>query len=294
MHEDNKKIVNFLDVKLNLITGKYQPYSKPNNTPLYVHSKSNHPPSVLCNIPLSINKRLTEMSSDQDSFEQPPRHISKPLTKVVITTSYVQFKHPLSLTTNRTIPREAVKEKLYGITHHINTKNISTNVEQSFLKIIDEEFPADITHYTRYSTVIQSRLVTAVCQTSSKYTMDTTNPRCPQFPARVALTCVVALVCVGGGGGGILLNFRQNLQISDIHAPPDFRHWCPLSNKCITESVVYQATVTIKDNTSNIPPQTYVGLTENSFKTRLANHKSSFNSFDKRNATELTKYTCAN
>ena len=54
--EANKKIVNFLDVILNLTTGKYQPYSKPNNIPLYVHSKSNHPPSILRNIPCSIYK----------------------------------------------------------------------------------------------------------------------------------------------------------------------------------------------------------------------------------------------
>ena len=39
--EANKKIVNFLDVTLNLTNGKYQPYSKPNNIPLYIHSKSN-------------------------------------------------------------------------------------------------------------------------------------------------------------------------------------------------------------------------------------------------------------
>ena len=45
-----------------------------------------------------------------------------------------------------------------------------------------------------------------------------------------------------------------------------------------------------KDKTTNRPPQTYVGLTENSFKTRLANHKTSFNSFDKRNATKLSNY----
>ena len=70
--------------------------------------------------------------------------------------------------------------------------------------------------------------------------------------------------------------------------PKNNKELCPLSNKCITESVVYQATVTIKSNTTKKPPQTYVGLTD--FKTRLANHKASFNSFDKRNATELSKY----
>jgi hypothetical protein len=76
---------------------------------------------------------------------------------------------------------------------------------------------------------------------------------------------------------------------------------CPKTIKncahCLTTvspnpAVVYQATVTIyiKDKTTNRPPQTYVCLTENTFKTRLANHKASFNSFDKRNATELSKY----
>jgi hypothetical protein len=74
--------------------------------------------------------------------------------------------------------------------------------------------------------------------------------------------------------------------------PKNNKVLCPLSNKCITASVMYQATVTIKDKTTmNRPPQTYVGLAENSFKTRLGNrHKASFNSFDKRNATELSKY----
>ena len=53
--EANKKIVDFLDVTLDLNSGKYMPYSKPNNTPQYVHSKSNHPPGILKNIPESIN-----------------------------------------------------------------------------------------------------------------------------------------------------------------------------------------------------------------------------------------------
>jgi hypothetical protein len=37
--------------------------------------------SVLRNIPLSINKRLTEISSDQDSFEQASRSYQQALDK---------------------------------------------------------------------------------------------------------------------------------------------------------------------------------------------------------------------
>ena len=38
--EANKKVVNFLDVTLDLNTEKFKPYSKTSNTSLYVHSKS--------------------------------------------------------------------------------------------------------------------------------------------------------------------------------------------------------------------------------------------------------------
>ena len=61
--EANKKIVQFLDVELNLSDGTYKPYIKPNDVPLYVNKESNHPPSIKKNIPLSINKRLSALSS---------------------------------------------------------------------------------------------------------------------------------------------------------------------------------------------------------------------------------------
>jgi len=46
------------------------PYAKPNNIPLYIQKKSNHPPQIIKNIPKSINKRLSEISYDQDSFDK--------------------------------------------------------------------------------------------------------------------------------------------------------------------------------------------------------------------------------
>ena len=43
----NTKIVNFLDVRLNLTSNTFCPYKKPNDTTMYVYTKSNHPPTVL-------------------------------------------------------------------------------------------------------------------------------------------------------------------------------------------------------------------------------------------------------
>ena len=68
--EANKKVVNFLDVTLDLNTEKSKPYSKPSHTPLYVHSKSNHPPNIIRNIPESVNRRLSEISSDEAVFNE--------------------------------------------------------------------------------------------------------------------------------------------------------------------------------------------------------------------------------
>ena len=67
--ELNHQVVNFLDITLNLHDGKFSPYRKPNNDPLYVDSRSNHPPATLKQIPSSINKRVVSLSSDQRSFE---------------------------------------------------------------------------------------------------------------------------------------------------------------------------------------------------------------------------------
>ena len=67
--EANKTTVNFLDVTLDLQTGKHYPFTKEGNVPLYVHKKSNHPPSILKNIPDSINKQLSEISSDRQCFD---------------------------------------------------------------------------------------------------------------------------------------------------------------------------------------------------------------------------------
>ena len=49
---------NFLDITLNLSSGKFWPYRKPNNQPLYIHVASNHPPIIKKHLPSMIAKRV--------------------------------------------------------------------------------------------------------------------------------------------------------------------------------------------------------------------------------------------
>ena len=50
------------------MTGLHRPYIKPNTKPQYVHAKSNHPKSILKNIPANVNKRLSMLSSNEEVF----------------------------------------------------------------------------------------------------------------------------------------------------------------------------------------------------------------------------------
>ena len=60
---DTKMIeTDFLDVSFNLEVDNFFPYMKPSNTPLYIHSESNHPPSVVKQLPLMTNKCISNLS----------------------------------------------------------------------------------------------------------------------------------------------------------------------------------------------------------------------------------------
>ena len=66
--ESNMKIVNFLDVTLNLSDGSFSPYRKPNEESLYINSMSNHPPNIIKHLPKSINRRISSLSCDEGHF----------------------------------------------------------------------------------------------------------------------------------------------------------------------------------------------------------------------------------
>ena len=66
----NLSQVQFLDVTLDLNLEIYKPFIKPGDKPIYVHSKSNHPPSILRNIPLAINNRLSKISANEEIFNR--------------------------------------------------------------------------------------------------------------------------------------------------------------------------------------------------------------------------------
>ena len=62
---------------------------------------------------------------------------------------------------------------------------------------------------------------------------------------------------------------------------------CSVDEKCQTSSLIYHAIVTRHDNNKD---ESYIRLTDNTFKTRYNGHTNSFQSKKYRNATALSNY----
>ena len=66
----NLKIVDFLDLTLNLTDSTFKPYHKLNDEICYIHKESNHPPSITKQLPISIEARLSKISSIKKVFNE--------------------------------------------------------------------------------------------------------------------------------------------------------------------------------------------------------------------------------
>ena len=73
----NLKIVDYLDVTLNLNDGTHKPYRKPNDITTYIHKESNHPPNIIKQLPIAIEKRISYLSSSKEIFKKVLRRCIK-------------------------------------------------------------------------------------------------------------------------------------------------------------------------------------------------------------------------
>ena len=117
--EANKKEVNFLDVTLDLRTGLYKPFIKPNDIPLYVHKLSNHPPSIIENLPAGINKRLSSLSANEEIFNQ-----AVPIYQEALRKSGYEYKLKFEAPPKNPSPprKRKTQEKSPGSTHHLTAR----------------------------------------------------------------------------------------------------------------------------------------------------------------------------
>ena len=62
-------VVKFLDITLDLRNNTYESYRKPDKHHIYVHKSSNHPKTILSQLPKTTNKRLSDLSYVKEIFQ---------------------------------------------------------------------------------------------------------------------------------------------------------------------------------------------------------------------------------
>ena len=203
----NLKQVDFLDVTLNLTTGTHHPYKKDNDHLLYINTSSNHPPTVIKQIPSSISKRLSDNSSNKEIFNN-----AKPEYEKALKAS----GHPPTLSYSSPQPIKHTRTRKRNIIWFNPPYNASvqTNIGKIFLHLINKHFPTSSklhkifnknTLKLSYScTENMSQIIKKHNKKIAKPKSKETNPSC-------------------------------NCRI---------KAHCPLQGKCSTQNVIYTATAT--------------------------------------------------
>ena len=251
MIECNKKIVDYLDVTLNLNNGTYKPYCKPDNKIQYINIESNHPPNIINQIPKTIEKRLSDLSSNETIF-----NAAVPIYQKALKDS--GYKTNLKFNPQKTEQKDNTrKRKIIWFNPPFN-KNLETKVGKLFLKLIDKHFPKD----NRLHKIFNRNTV------------------------KVSYSCTKNMKAVINSHNNIILNEKAS-NGSEKTCNCLRKNECPLDGKCLTTNTIYKATV-LSDK-PGYKDKIYIGLAETTFKKRFANHKKSFRYEKYKSESELSK-----
>ena len=127
----NLHTVSYLDATFDLRKDTYLPYKKPDNLPVYIKNCSNHPPTVIKQLPKSISKLLPDLSSNEETFEK-----TKPAYRDALNKS--GFQEKLSYTSVQNKNDNDNKQRQCKIIWYNPpySANIKTNIGKTFLNLI--------------------------------------------------------------------------------------------------------------------------------------------------------------
>ena len=238
----NMKVVNYLDVTLNLNDGTFKPYHKPTDTINYIHKESNHPPAIIKQLPISFESRLSTISSSHEVFEEAKKPYQDALEKS-------GFKHKLEYhPSDRSEKSANRKRKIIWFNPPFN-KAVTTNVAKLFLRLIDKHFPKH--HKFRQIFNRNTIKVSYSCLPNMKSKINAHNKKVLKDETTPSST-ITERTC----------NCRKNTV-------------CPMNGKCLNNNILYTADLTC--DLPNYGTKRYMGICTTTFKLRYANHKKSFN-----------------
>ena len=125
----------FLDATFDLNSGKFWPYHKSNDSPLYVNTRSNHPLCFTKQLPHMINNKIAQQSCDRESFDNAIPSYAEALKKAghLLCTTYSMHS---------TTSPNCKKPRKRNITwfNPLYNMEVKTNIGKKFFNLINKHF----------------------------------------------------------------------------------------------------------------------------------------------------------
>ena len=137
----NLKIVDFLDVILNLSNGRYSPFRKPNDHPLYINTKSNHPPTITKHLPAAISRRVSEISCNKEVFEKAKPDYQQALRASGYTEDLIYTVATENKNVNKKKNKKKNRKRKIIWFNPPYSKSVQTNIGKTFLRQLQKHFP---------------------------------------------------------------------------------------------------------------------------------------------------------
>ena len=131
----------FLDISLNLKNQTYAPYRKTNNEIKYIKTESNHPNSIIKQIPSMIGKRITKKSINNDEFNKVANDYNQAL-KISGYKESINYE-PDDTTKNK---RKQRRKTIWYTPPFCKT--VKTRIKKKFIDIVKNALPKK-TRFTR-------------------------------------------------------------------------------------------------------------------------------------------------
>ena len=206
----NVKTVNYLDITLGLNTGTYKPHHKPNDEILYIHTKSNYPANILKQLPISIETRLSNLSTNSEIFHEASKHYQNILNQ----SGYdykLQYKPPNNKNENEIKSSKNRKRNIIWFNPSFS-KNISNNIGKYFLLLIQKHFPRNHKYHKIFNKNDVKISYSCIANTKSIINMHNKEVITEKKTQAVKCNCI---------------------------NEPD----CPLSNQCQITDIIYKAKI---------------------------------------------------
>ena len=140
--ECNLVRTDFLDVSFDLQSKSYKPFRKPQETPLYINVRSNHPICIKMEIPKMISERISSTSSGPKEFNE----AAKIYNTALKTSGYRENIEYRKIEAKR---KNSRKRNILWCNPPYNV-NVATNVGKEFFQLIHKHFPP---HHRLHKTI---------------------------------------------------------------------------------------------------------------------------------------------